>query len=132
MNAMDTVTECDYIETDWKQQTRSDQIRPDWGIWARPWYMDQTTYEPDQSTQTMSHGPDQTRPKYTDHVTWTRPDQTRPDQTRSDQTRPDQTRPDQTRPDQTRSDQIRPDQTRLKYTDQNQSRYTRSGYTRDY
>ena len=34
-------------ETDWKQQTRPDQIRPDWGILARPGYMDQTTYGPD-------------------------------------------------------------------------------------
>ena len=127
-------------ETDWKQQTRSDQIRPDWGILARPGYMDQTTYEPDQSTQTMSYGPDQrtqtgvygpdhiwtrpkdtdqgiwTRPKYTDQNTWTRQDKTRPKYTDQGMwTRSNQIRPDQTR-------QTRLDQTRLMYTDQNQSR----------
>ena len=92
-------------ETDWKQHTRLDQIRPDWGILARPGYMDQTTYEPDQSTQTKTHGPDKTR------------------QDQSIQTRacgPDQIRSDQTRPD--HKIQTRLGQTRLKYTDQNQSR----------
>ena len=100
-------------EIDWKQQTISDQIRPDWGIWPRPGYMDQATYEPDQSTQTWAYGPDQstqTRVYGPDHI-WTRADKTRPKYT-------DQgiwTRPDH-------NIQTKPDQTRLKYTNQNKSR----------
>ena len=123
-------------ETDSKQQTRSDQTRPDWGILARPGYMDQTTYEPDQRTQTGVYGLDHiwTRPKYTDWSIWTRShmNQTKVHRPKHmDQTRPDKTkvyRPghvDQSRSDKTIPDhkiQTRLDQTRLKYTDKNQSR----------
>ena len=68
-------------ETDWKQQTRSDQTRPDWGILARPGYMDHTTYEPDQSTQTKMHGPDKTRQDQSIQTRACGPDQTRPQDT---------------------------------------------------
>ena len=56
--------------------------------------MDQTTYEPDQSTQTKTHGPDKTRPDQSIQTRACGPDQIRPDQTRPQDT--DQTRSDQT------------------------------------